>query len=124
MAKVHIGKKIKEVLDKSNLSVTTFAKRINRSRDVAYKIFDRETINTGQLQKISEVLDHDFFQYLGSDVSVVQEQKQKYGFVTRAEFDNLIKTVERIAMIVETNYKEKKQEEPSKVKPYPRKKSK
>ncbi len=67
MAKVHIGKRIKEVVDNSPISVTDFASRINRSRDIAYKIFKRETIDTALLQQISKVLDHNFFRYYSNE---------------------------------------------------------
>jgi hypothetical protein len=104
MAKVHIGKKIREVLERSEYTVVDFAKLINRSRDVVYKIFEKETINTGQLSKIGEVLKHDFFQYLSRDMNAVHEPYQHYGPVSRAEFTELFKTVERLAQIVERDH--------------------
>lgn len=80
MAKVHIGKKIKEVVDNSPVSVTDFASRINRSRDIAYKIFKRETIDTGLLQQISKVLEHNFFRYYGNEqLPMVKEEIAAYG---------------------------------------------
>lgn len=80
MAKVHIGKKIKEVIDNSPVSVTDFASRINRSRDIAYKIFKRETIDTALLQQISKVLDHNFFRYYGNEqFQMVKEETTGYG---------------------------------------------
>ena len=63
MAKIHIGKKIREVVDKSAFTIVEFAKAINLSRDGAYKIFAKEYIDTDQLKKISETLQHDFFNY-------------------------------------------------------------
>jgi hypothetical protein len=63
MAQVHIGKKIREVLGRSSFSVTDFADSISVSRSVVYDIFKRSSINTGLLQKIGKVLDHDFFGY-------------------------------------------------------------
>jgi plasmid maintenance system antidote protein VapI len=58
---IHIGKKIKEELYKQNLSVTNFAKKINRTRNVVYNIFERESIDTDLLNKIGKVLNCDFF---------------------------------------------------------------
>jgi predicted transcriptional regulator len=63
---VHIGKKIKEILHKTPISVVDFAKSINLTRNGAYKVFEKETIDTGQLQTISKVLNHDFFVYYDS----------------------------------------------------------
>lgn len=58
---IHIGKKIREELYSQGLSVTDFAKKINRSRNVAYDIFERESIDTALLNKIAKVLNVDFF---------------------------------------------------------------
>jgi len=58
---LHIGKKVKEELQQQGISVSVFAKKINRSRNVVYDIFERESIDTDLLQKISEVLKYNFF---------------------------------------------------------------
>ena len=60
-ANIHIGKKIKEILDKTPISVVDFAKSINLNRNGAYKVFEKETIDTRQLQTIRKVLNHVFF---------------------------------------------------------------
>lgn len=79
MAKIHIGKRIREVVEQSHHSITEFASLINRSRTVAYDIFERDTIDTGLLQQISEVLNHNFFRYYAQDTqSVVKEEKPGY----------------------------------------------
>ncbi|MBL7919227.1 MAG: hypothetical protein JNJ40_02870 [Bacteroidia bacterium] len=61
MAAIHIGKKIREELYKQKISVIEFGKLINRSRNVVYDIFERESIDTGLLNKIGKVLKIDFF---------------------------------------------------------------
>lgn len=66
---IHIGKKIKEELYKQGISVSAFAKNINRSRNVVYDIFERESIDTALLNKIGFILRIDFF-------SVYSEQKE------------------------------------------------
>ena len=43
------------------MAVNDFAHEINKSRTVVYDIFERETMDTGLLYKISEVLNYDFF---------------------------------------------------------------
>lgn len=58
---IHIGKKIKEELYRQGVSVTEFAKKINRSRNVVYDIFERESIDTELLNKISRILNCNFF---------------------------------------------------------------
>ena len=61
MAQLHIGKQVEEVLNKKGMTVAEFARRINKSRENAYSIFKRKTMDTGLLQTISSVLEHDFF---------------------------------------------------------------
>ena len=58
---VHIGKKIREEVYKQNLSITGFAKKISRSRNVVYDIFERESVDTDLLNKIGKILNCDFF---------------------------------------------------------------
>lgn len=63
---IHIGKKIREELDLNGMSVTDFAKKINRSRNVTYDIFERVSIDTALLNKIAKVLNVDFFSLYSS----------------------------------------------------------
>ncbi len=115
-AKIHIGKKIKEVLDKTPMSVVDFAKRINLTRNGAYKVFEKETIDTGQLQTISKVLNHDFFAYYeGTAVSAFKENKSEYYYATKTELEEvkytmqqMCKTLERLEQILLKNTKPKK----------------
>lgn len=84
MAKVHIGKKIKEVLGESKFSVIEFAEKISRTRDVVYKIFAKENIDTGLLHKISQVLEHDFFSYYSNELPIVKEPG-KVGYTKKTD---------------------------------------
>jgi transcriptional regulator with XRE-family HTH domain len=63
---IHIGKKIKEEMENQGISAISFAKKINRSRNVVYNIFGRESIDTDLLNKISKVLNCDFFSLYSS----------------------------------------------------------
>jgi|GEM_PF-467284 len=63
---INIGKKIKEVVNSHSMSVTTFAKKINKSRTVVYHIFNRQTVDSGLLVKIGQVLSFDFLHYYSS----------------------------------------------------------
>lgn len=100
MTKIHIGKKIKEVLDKSHFSVVAFAKQISISRDGANKIFKKERINTDLLQNISDVLEHDFFSYYSAEIHAAQDKKAEYGYATKAELhqvaDAILKEIEKL----------------------------
>lgn len=95
MPKVHIGKKIKDVLDKLPMTVVAFAEKINISRDGANKIFKKTTISADQLQKISQVLDHDFFTYYSPSL---KDKSNSYGFATKDEVENLTKVVHTLAL--------------------------
>ncbi|MBI4944890.1 MAG: helix-turn-helix transcriptional regulator [Bacteroidetes bacterium] len=65
--KMHIGKKIKEAVKRSGMSVTEFAAKINYSRRNIYSIFEKESVDTSLLTKISDVLGQDFFVHYSSD---------------------------------------------------------
>ena len=89
---VDIGKKIKEEVEDRGITVSEFARRINKSRENAYDIFKRETIDTGLLVSISEVLEHDFFQYYSRPV--VEEFERKIKALT--EENALLKEIQKL----------------------------
>jgi hypothetical protein len=101
MSKVHIGKKIKEVWKRSRLKGTEFAAMINKDRQVIYDIFKRESIDTELLQQISKVLNHDFFNYYSHDLPPVKEPKEKFGYATKDELENLTRTVQTLIKEIE-----------------------
>ena len=77
MDEFNIGAQIKAVVESKGMTVTEFAKRINKSRENCYSIFERKTIDTGLLQIISSVLQHDFFMQFSSSYSQMEEETQK-----------------------------------------------
>ena len=74
MSEVHIGKEIKRVLDQSDISVTEFARKINKSRGNVYSILNRSSIDTELLAVISNVLRHDFFLLFSPSYSDVNKR--------------------------------------------------
>ena len=58
---IHIGKQIRQVLDKQGRTITWLAKEIGCSRENLYKVFRRKWIHTDMLQKINLALGYDFF---------------------------------------------------------------
>jgi len=75
-------------MQRKGISVSAFAKKINRSRNVVYDIFERESIDTDLLNKISKVLSCDFFSLYSSQKEYnndavksfnVQESSSGYG---------------------------------------------
>jgi transcriptional regulator with XRE-family HTH domain len=63
---ISIGEKIKEITERRGISKSELGRRLNMSPTNVHKIFKRETIDTGLLQKISEVLQFNFFIYYSS----------------------------------------------------------
>ncbi|UPT68628.1 MAG: helix-turn-helix domain-containing protein [Sphingobacteriales bacterium JAD_PAG50586_3] len=62
---VHIGKIIQALVKSKGISVTDFADMVNYSRRNVYEIFEKPTIDTGLLIKISKVLKKNlFFEYI------------------------------------------------------------
>lgn len=74
MNKVHVGEEIRKVLIKRGMSITSFAKRIHRSREAVNGILNRPSINTELLRTISDVLDHDFFKLFSDTVENGDEE--------------------------------------------------
>lgn len=63
---IHIGKRIKDELSLQDISVSDFAKKIGKSRNVVYDIFERESIDTELLNVIGKALNCDFFSLYSS----------------------------------------------------------
>ncbi len=59
---IHIGKTIEQVLREQGRSVSWFAKQICCERTNVYSIFQRASIDTELLLRISRVLSYDFFE--------------------------------------------------------------
>lgn len=61
---LHIGQLIKSELEKLERTPTWLAKKINCDRTNIYRIFDRESIDTALLSRISTALNRNFFEDL------------------------------------------------------------
>lgn len=60
---IHIGKLIKQELERQERTPSWLAKKINCERPNVYYIFRQESINTDLLLRISKALNHNFFHY-------------------------------------------------------------
>ncbi|HPJ82466.1 MAG: helix-turn-helix transcriptional regulator [Bacteroidales bacterium] len=60
MVNIFIGNIIRQKVKERKLTVSEFAKTINRSRTTVYDIFNRKSIDVDLLLTISEALDFDF----------------------------------------------------------------
>ncbi len=64
---MHIGTRIKEIMEQKHRSVVWVARQIDCERTNVYNIFARQDINTSLLRQLSIILDHDFFKELSKD---------------------------------------------------------
>lgn len=61
---IHIGQLIKTELERQERTPTWLAKKINCDRTNIYRIFERESIDTALLSRISTALNRNFFEEL------------------------------------------------------------
>ncbi len=66
---IHIGKLIETELRRQERSVTWFARKLYCERTNVYHIFQRQSIDTEMLLRISQVLKHDFFSYYCQEIN-------------------------------------------------------
>ena len=59
--KMHIGKLIKQQVEEQGKTVVWFAQQLSYSRTNVYKIYEKSSIDTDVLMRISLVLHYDFF---------------------------------------------------------------
>lgn len=63
---VTIGGRIQDVFESRNIKLSEFADELGTVRQNVYRIFKKRDLDTGLLTKISEVLNHNFFDYYKS----------------------------------------------------------
>lgn len=73
---MHIGKRIKEVLEQRQKPVTWLAKEINCERTNVYNIFARKDINTALLAKIGIILEYNFFKEFSDEFSKTEKVRK------------------------------------------------
>jgi hypothetical protein len=98
---IHIGKKIKEEVYWQSMPIITFAKKINRSRNVVYDIFERESVDTDLLNKIGKILNCDFFSMYSAQKDYAHEGVRS--FYVREPDPNYNKFTQEFAQIQEQN---------------------
>lgn len=67
---MHIGQRIKEVFDQlpKDKTIMWFATQLHCDRRNVYRIFNRNNIDIQLLQRLSLILDHDFFKDLSDSL--------------------------------------------------------
>lgn len=81
MEQPNIGKIIREVLAKQGRTITWLAQQLGTTRNLVYKMLDREIIYTDRLIQISELLDYDFFKHY-SDYLEERKKEKLIGTIT------------------------------------------
>jgi hypothetical protein len=83
---IHIGQMIKARLEETGMKKSEFARRINRTSQNVYDIFQRKSIDTDLLSTISHILDCNFFepysmaqQLQHPKLPMANEMAQRYG---------------------------------------------
>lgn len=104
MSRIEIGAKIKEVFDARHMKLTEFADELGTVRQNVYRIFRKRHLDTELLIRISNVLDHNFFQYYSGapDENLKQEELKRVSLeenyqkqleLSRKEIDYLRKII-------------------------------
>ena len=101
--RMHIGAQIQKRVKELGLTNSQFANLINCHRTNVNNIYKSETLDTLKLQRISEVLRFDFFQYYVSDYSSSSADEV---ISKRIEFssEEMAKIAKNIPVIVKQKY--------------------
>ncbi len=75
-----MGKLIHDYAKQKRIKMSDLADDVGLARRALYNVFEREGLNSTQIQKFSDVLDHDFFQYLTNkeETNAVAEDQPEY----------------------------------------------
>lgn len=75
---MHVGKRIKSILDEQGRSASWLASKIPCERTNIYDVFKREDVSVSLLYKVSSILGHDFFLELSDDLRKSQASSSPY----------------------------------------------
>lgn len=67
---IHIGEQIKQKMKERQRTVVWLAKQLSCSRTNIYKIFEKYSVDTDTLTKISTILEFDFFSLYSDYIKV------------------------------------------------------
>ncbi len=96
---LHIGSLIQKRLDEVGMSKAEFGRRISKTSQTIYDIFERKTIDSGLLLTIGTVLDYDFFQHY----SIEQKRSLTKGNESSGEY----KTLDELSVALNTAEEER-----------------
>ena len=70
---MHVGKLIKKVVRHKGMTVVRFADKLSYSRANVYKIFEKKSIDTDLLMRISSILEFDFFKEISETIHCIEK---------------------------------------------------
>lgn len=65
-----IGTMIKEELERQERTVSWLARKLNCDRSNIYRLFQKHSVDTALLQRLSVILGRDFFQDLSNNLTI------------------------------------------------------
>lgn len=71
---IHIGNCIRKKLEEQGKTTVWLARELGCHRTNIYKIYDKMTIDTGVLLRISKILDYDFFSLYSEEMEKRAEE--------------------------------------------------
>jgi len=96
---IHIGKIIKKKIKERGISITEFGRRINTHRRNVYDIFERESIDTALLYKISNVLEQNLFEYYIEKQAIIGTENQNKE-ILEEQIKNSLKEITYLKQII------------------------
>jgi hypothetical protein len=78
---MHVGKRIKDVLDEQGRSASWLASKIPCERTNMYDIFKRKDVSVELLYKVSLILGHDVFLELSDELHTNPADVSPYSFL-------------------------------------------
>ena len=93
MEKLHIGQIIRQKVDEKGIKISQLSHRLNYTRRNIYDIFDRESVDSKLLAKISKILDYDFVTEYNTNTECVAVISTNLLKIKELELDNDIKVL-------------------------------
>ncbi len=71
---MHFGKTLQKILREQGRTVTWFASQLCCTRPNVYKLFQKESVDTVLVYRISKILQYDFFKKMSEDYQTSEHQ--------------------------------------------------
>lgn len=74
---IHIGQQIRQKMEERKETVVWLAEHLSCSRTNVYKIFNKYSVDTEMLARISVILEFDFFSLYSEDVKINKNEEKQ-----------------------------------------------